>query len=73
MFELVVGELDLILGLMEDETSFENAVARIWLDSDNPQLYREGLDDLGRRVTDARGKFAGVQEAELLLSRVLDA
>lgn len=73
MFELVVGELDLILGLMDDERSFENALARIWLDTDNPQLYREGLDDLGRRILDARGRFASVQEAELLLSRVLDA
>lgn len=73
MFELVVGELDLILGLMADETSFEQALARIWLDTDNPLLYREGLDDLGRRVVDARQKFAGVQEAELLLSRVFES
>ena len=73
MFELVVGELDLILGLMADDTSFENAIARVWLETDNPLLYREGLDDLGRRVVDARQRFAGVQEAELLLSRVFES
>lgn len=73
MFELVVGELDLILGLMADDASFEHALARIWLDTDNPLLYREGLDNLGRRVLDARERFASVQEAELLLSRVFES
>jgi hypothetical protein len=73
MFELVVGELDLILGLMGDEEDFEHAVARVWLESDNPALYRQGLIELGERVAQARKQFEGVQEAELLLSRVFDA
>jgi SNF2 family DNA or RNA helicase len=72
MFELVVGELDLILGLMADQTSFEQTLARMWLESDDLVQYRQELTHLGERIREARQRYAGVQEAELFLSRVFD-
>ena len=73
MFELVVGELDVILGLLADESSFEQAVARIWLEAEDPSRYRADLLQLGERLVQARARFAGVQEAERHLSQVFDA
>jgi SNF2 family DNA or RNA helicase len=72
MFELVVGELDLILGLMADETSFEQALARIWLEAEDPLDYQREVLSLGDRITDARDRFRQVKEAELFLSKVFD-
>jgi len=72
MFELVVGEMDLILGLMADETSFEQAIARIWLEYEDPLDYRREMARLGDQVALARRRFEEVQETEMLLSRVFE-
>jgi SNF2 family DNA or RNA helicase len=72
MFELVVGELDLILGLISDDTSFEHALARVWLEAEAPDDYRRAIDRLGEQITDARRRFDGVKQTEMLLSRVFD-
>ena len=68
MFELVVGELDLILGLMADERSFEDALARVWLDSETPLAYETGLASLGDAILQARQQFDAIRTSELLLA-----
>jgi SNF2 family DNA or RNA helicase len=64
MFELVVGELDLILGHAADESSFERELARIWLDSDDPRSYRQGLHALEARLAQARRSFDAFRAEE---------
>jgi len=72
MFELVVGELDLILGLLAEEASFEQTLARVWLEADTLDSYQAGLEALGEQVADARTRFQGIKEAEMLLSQVFE-
>ncbi|MBM3457956.1 MAG: DEAD/DEAH box helicase [Armatimonadetes bacterium] len=70
MFELVVGELDLILGLISEERSFEEAVARVWLESENTQVYHDQMARLGDSIVQARRTFDDVRASELLLAEV---
>ncbi len=70
MFELVIGEMDLILGLMEDENSFENAIRDIILTSHNRQEEKTRLEKLGDELIEARKQFEELQEVERNISDV---
>lgn len=72
MFELVVGELDLILGNVEAKESFEGALRRIWLQSRDEREVKAGLAELGERITEARNKFADIKEAEMIVSKIFE-
>lgn len=70
MFELVVGELDLILGNMETEETFEGRLRRIWFESADEAEARRKLSEFGRTIDDARKRFAEIKEAEVVVSRL---
>jgi len=70
MFELVIGELDLILGQMEGGATFETTLRRIWLESASNKAMTESLDDFGDRLVKARNRFAGIRDAELIVSQI---
>ena len=72
MFELVIGELDTILGLMGSEQAFERALNRIWQEAQNDRAFRAALEELGEQVIVARDRFAGIKEADLMVSQVFD-
>jgi SNF2 family DNA or RNA helicase len=61
LFQLVVGEMDLILGDVEEETSFEEAVFDAWMSSDSEPAAKAGLEALGARLQEAK-KAARFQE-----------
>ncbi len=72
MFELVIGELDLILGRMEGGATFEGTLRKIWLESTSDHELTGRLDDFGDRLVQARDRFAGVKEAELIVSKIFE-
>ena len=72
MFELVVGELDLILSEVEDHKTFEHAIQDIWLTSKDDDEMREKFDRFGDRLTNARKTFEKVKEAERLTSELFE-
>ncbi|GAK49584.1 Snf2 family helicase, putative [Candidatus Moduliflexus flocculans] len=72
MFELVVGELDLILSEVEDHKTFEHAIQDIWISSKDDDDMRQRFDRFGDRLTNARKAFEKVKEAERLTSELFE-
>jgi len=60
MFELVVGELDLILGSVEDRRSFEEVLMEIWSMESEAERRRE-LERFGGELLDAKRRYAAVK------------
>lgn len=72
MFELVIGELDLILGNLGGSATFEGQLRRLWLESASDTELNEKLDAFGEELARARDAFAGVKEAELIVSQIFE-
>ncbi|GAK54873.1 helicase domain protein [Candidatus Vecturithrix granuli] len=71
MFELVVGELDLILSEVEEKKTFEHVVQDIWLTSKNEQEMQQQFDRFGDRLVQARKTYQKFKQAEILTSELV--
>ncbi|MCX6044294.1 MAG: SNF2-related protein [Chloroflexi bacterium] len=72
MFEMVIGELDLILGNMEGTKSFEDLLREAWEASDSESDLRERLAGLGDLLNQARQKYEQVRTSNKILDDSLD-
>jgi SNF2 family DNA or RNA helicase len=72
MFELVVGELDLILSEFEEHKTFEHMVQDIWLASKNEQDMQQRFERFGNRLLQARKHFQKLKESEGLTSELVE-
>lgn len=54
MFELVIGEMDMILGHLADERDFEDLVLDIWVQARTSDEATAGFEKLGQAMADAR-------------------
>ncbi len=57
MFELVIGEMDMILGHMSDERDFEELVTDIWLQARSDDEITAGFNRLGEVLVQARAAY----------------
>jgi SNF2 family DNA or RNA helicase len=57
LFELVIGEIDMILGNLEEEREFEDVVADLWAESDDMGDFRKRMEELGDRLLQAKGEY----------------
>jgi SNF2 family DNA or RNA helicase len=57
MFELVIGEIDVILGNLDEEQEFEDVVADLWVQADGAADFRTALDRLGDRLAAAKAAY----------------
>ena len=57
MFELVVGEIDMILGNWGEEEDFEQTVAGLWSEADDEDEFRQRMEELGERLRRARQDY----------------
>jgi SNF2 family DNA or RNA helicase len=57
MFELVIGEIDMILGNMEDEREFEEVVADLWTEADDAGDFHRRMEELGNRLLEAKEAY----------------
>jgi len=62
MFELVIGEMDMILGQIEDERDFEELLVDAWLEARNAEALRVNFDQLGNKLVVARKAHQKTQE-----------
>lgn len=62
MFELVIGEMDMILGQIEDERDFEDLLVDAWLGAQNAEDLRANFDQLGDKLVEARKTHQKTQE-----------
>lgn len=71
LFELVVGELDLILGDLEHHRSFEDRIYDAWRHSRGEAALAAAFSGLGRDIALARAGYAGTKRAGDALSTLL--
>ncbi|MBI4786054.1 MAG: DEAD/DEAH box helicase family protein [Chloroflexi bacterium] len=57
MFELVIGEIDMILGNLDEEKEFEEVVTDLWAQSRDESEFRSALDRLGDQLLTAKETY----------------
>ncbi|MCJ8281157.1 MAG: DEAD/DEAH box helicase [Rivularia sp. ALOHA_DT_140] len=62
MFELVVGEIETILGNMGDEFDFEDMVIDLWLANSQKDELDNAFNSFGGQLLDAKHSYQKVQE-----------
>ena len=62
MFELVIGEMDLILGQLSDERDFEEIVLEIWRQAQSTADLSMKMSDLGDALVKARTAYQEMKE-----------
>ena len=62
MFELVVGEIETILGNMGDEFDFGETVIDLWLKNEKPSKLDSAFGNLGQQLLDAKHSYQEIQE-----------
>ena len=64
MFQLVVGELDMILGDLTEKRDFEDLIMDIWARADNDEALKSEMEELGDRLVVAREHYLAVKELD---------
>lgn len=65
MFELVVGEVDMILGdLNEEEQGFDDLIMNIWTNSENENELKNKIDELGNKLLDMKNQYIKVKNVD---------
>jgi SNF2 family DNA or RNA helicase len=62
MFELVIGEMDMILGHLEDARDFQEIVMDIWTQGRMPADVAAGFEQLGDTLAQAREAYQQTRE-----------
>ena len=62
MFELVIGEIDMILGQLADERDFEELVVEIWAQAQTDEQLAAGMVALGDALVAARTAYEQMKE-----------
>lgn len=57
MFELVIGEIDMILGNLDEEEDFQDLIAREWAESDDTDEFGRRMEALGDRLLAAKQAY----------------
>ena len=57
LFELVIGEIDMILGNLDEEREFEDIVLDLWLSSADEDQFHTRMDELGQRMIAAKQTY----------------
>jgi SNF2 family DNA or RNA helicase len=64
MFELVVGEMDAILGTLDDARDFAEIVMDLWVSGSESGEVEQSFEELARRLLDAKKHHVKVQELD---------
>jgi SNF2 family DNA or RNA helicase len=64
LFELVVGEMDMVLGNLTDETDLEERLLALCAEAPSDVAVDEGLSAIGDELLRARGRYDEVRELD---------
>jgi SNF2 family DNA or RNA helicase len=67
MFELVVGEIEEILGAWQPHGSFEDEIFKRWTESTNPRVRKRRFAELAQHLLYARRQYQEQKERQSLL------
>jgi SNF2 family DNA or RNA helicase len=73
MFELVVGEMDMVLGHWSDRDTFESEIFRIWAGYRDARQRKDAFDKLGEDMLLARKRHERVKEFDDSIFSRLDS
>jgi SNF2 family DNA or RNA helicase len=62
MFELVIGEMDMILGHLSDERDFEDLLMEVWVQGRSEADIQTGFDQLAEKLLQARQSYQQARE-----------
>ncbi|GIW92573.1 MAG: hypothetical protein KatS3mg110_0620 [Pirellulaceae bacterium] len=57
MFEMVIGEIDMVLGNLDEDREFADMVADLWADSPDDQEFHRRMEELGERLLAAKEAY----------------
>ena len=63
MFELVIGEVDMILGNLDDEKEFESLIADQWAAASDSNEFAARMEVLGNRLLCRKGQLSAAAGA----------
>jgi len=72
MFELVIGELDLILGNIEGAKSFEDLLRHAWESSGSDAELKEHIEEMGDILDQARSTYEHIREGNAQFDAAVD-
>jgi hypothetical protein len=64
MFELVIGEIDSILGNLDGEEEFSDIVLDIWLRSTQKEELRQNIENFAEQILQARAEYQKTKELD---------
>ena len=64
MFEMVIGEIDMILGRIRGEKEFSDMVYEIWVNSKTPEDRKDSFDNLGTLLKRAKTGYGKTRELD---------
>lgn len=64
MFELVIGEIDVILGRLDEETDFETLIMDAWTKSHDMKQFESEINQLGEDLLAAKQKYSTLKDTE---------
>ncbi len=64
MFEMVIGEIDMILGRVRDEKDFSDMVYDIWTNSQSEKDREHGFNQLAARLQRSKAQYKKTQELD---------
>lgn len=64
MFEMVIGEIDMILGRVRGEKDFEDMVYEIWVNSDSREMRGKEFAKLGTRIKRSKTQYGNTRELD---------
>jgi SNF2 family DNA or RNA helicase len=64
MFELVVGEMDAILGTLDDSRDFAEIVMELWISGHESGQLERSFEELAARLLDAKKRHVNVQQLD---------
>lgn len=62
MFELVIGELDMLLGNLQEQRDFEEIIYEIWIRSQTRQELEQQVESLGDQLIAAKQEYIRTKE-----------
>ncbi len=61
MFELVIGEMEMILGYMTDSKDFDDMLMEVWVNAEDQNSLDADMAELGDQLAEAREKMQKIQ------------
>ncbi|MCF8567994.1 DEAD/DEAH box helicase [Alicyclobacillus tolerans] len=73
LFQLVIGELDMILGSLDEKREFEDILMDIWMKAKDEAELVQGIDELGDELLAAKTHYQKVRDVDdRLLSELIE-